>query len=327
MTPRYCRSTLVPVEREGFSAAAMRKLSGSHRRLPYRLDFTRADAQTFRSEHAERFSMSGVQDKIPLRLERGRLQPVIEGGQFILKPVPSLPLPAFQHDVPANEHVTMQIASQVFGIQTALNACVELADGELAYLTRRFDRLPDGARIPQEDFCQLSNRSEETAGKNYKYDATAEETGRLLKAYCAAYPVEIEKLFLRHLFNYVVSNGDAHLKNFSLHRTVFGDYALTPAYDLLCTSLHFPHEARLALELFDEDETESFRLNGFYKRADYLLLAEKFGMKPAMATRFMERMLEGRPKVEVLVERSFLSSEAKHNYLERYEDRLRALAD
>lgn len=47
----------------------------------------------------------------------------------------------------------------------------------------------------QEDFCQLSNRSEETAGRNYKYDSSYEEVGRILKQFCKAYPVEIEKLF------------------------------------------------------------------------------------------------------------------------------------
>jgi serine/threonine-protein kinase HipA len=323
----YCRSTLVPIEHEGFSPAAARKLAGGHRRLPHRLDFTRADAQHFRSEQAERFSMSGVQDKIPLRLRRGRLEPVTESGEFLLKPIPSMPLPALQADVPANEHLTMQIASQLFGIQTALNACVLLADGEPAYLTRRFDRLPDGGRIPQEDFCQLSNRSEETAGKNYKYDATMEETGRLLKTCCGAYAVEIEKLFLRHLFNYMLSNGDAHLKNFSLQRSEFGDYVLTPAYDLLATSLHFPHESRVALDFFEHDETESFRVNGFYKRTDFLLLAEKFGVASSLAIRLIDRFSTLRSDVESMVARSFLSEEAKRDYLKRYDDRLKALAD
>jgi serine/threonine-protein kinase HipA len=323
----FCRSTLAPIDERGFAPAASRKLAGGNRRFPHRLSFTRADLMAFRSEQADHFSISGVQDKVPLRLRRGRLEPVVEGGLFMLKPIPSSPLPRFQADVPANEHVTMQIADQVFGIQCALNACMELADGEPAYLTRRFDRLPDGVRIPQEDFCQLSNRSEETAGKNYKYDATIEETGRLLKQYCGAYRVEIEKLYVRHLFNYVISNGDAHLKNLSLHRTSFGDYVLTPAYDLLCTSLHFPHESRTALDLFDDDETDSFKENGFYKRADFLLLAEKYGIDPAVAVRMLDRLSDRRPDVAALVSRSFMSPAAKEDYMRRYDDRLRAVLD
>ncbi len=46
---------------------------------------------------------------------------------------------------------------------------------------------------------------------------------------------------------YVCSNGAAHLKNFSLFESAFGDYILTPAYDVLCTSLHFPEEAQTVL--------------------------------------------------------------------------------
>jgi serine/threonine-protein kinase HipA len=51
-----------------------------------------------------------------------------------------------QTDVPANEHLTMQIAGQLFGIAVPPNACVELSDGEPAYLVKRFDRRADGTK-------------------------------------------------------------------------------------------------------------------------------------------------------------------------------------
>jgi serine/threonine-protein kinase HipA len=90
--------------------------------------------------------------------------------------------------------------------------------------------------------------------------------------YSAAYAVQLEDLFHRHVFNYVFSNGDAHLKNFSLSRREFGDYLLSPAYDLLCTGIHIPNESRCALEMFDEFATEFFRRNGFYGRPDFLMI-------------------------------------------------------
>ena len=40
------------------------------------------------------------------------------------------------------------------------------------------------------------------------------------------------------LFNYLFSNGDAHIKNFSLLETPLGDYRLSPSYDLLNTRIH-----------------------------------------------------------------------------------------
>ena len=320
-----CRSTLADIPREGYSRVAERLLAGGNRKFPHRLTFNRTDVVEFRMKAAEHMSISGIQDKISLKLVRGTLVPTEKDGEYILKPIPSADIPCFKADVPANEHLTMQIASQVFGIATAVNACIHFADGEPAYITRRFDRR-NGLKIGQEDFCQLSNRTEETAGKNYKYDGSYEEVGRILKQYCKAYPVEVEKLFARIVFNYVVSNGDAHLKNFSLYESEFGDYILTPAYDLICTSLHFPDESRTALDLFDTFETESFRNNAFYGRPDFLTLAEFFSMNRERADRLLVQFEKNRDRVVDLIGRSFLSESAKADFARRLNDRLKAIA-
>jgi serine/threonine-protein kinase HipA len=320
-----CLCTLADVSMEGYSPVARRALAGGNRTFPHRLSFNRSDVVMFRDHEAQHLSISGVQDKISLRLERGKLVPTEQAGEFMLKPIPALDVPKFKTDIPANEHLTMQIAGQVFGIQTAISACIYFADGELAYLTRRFDRL-DGVKIAQEDFCQLSNRSEETAGKNYKYDASYEEMARLLKQFCGAYAVEVEKLFLRILFNYIFSNGDAHLKNFSLQQTAYGDYLLTPAYDLLATSLHFPNESRSALDFFDAYESAYVKQNGFYGRPDFTELADRFGVKLERANRFMDSFVERKQRVFDLIRRSFLSEAAKEDYALRYLDRLQTLS-
>jgi serine/threonine-protein kinase HipA len=319
-------STLADIRHEGYSRVAGRQLAGANRAFPYRLTFNRTDVIEFRMKTAEHMSISGVQDKISLKLVRGKLVPTEKDGEYILKPVPSADIPLFKNDVPANEHLTMQVASQVFGIATAVNACIFFADGDLAYVTRRFDRRA-GSKIGQEDFCQLSNRSEETAGKNYKYDVSYEEVGRILKRRCKAYPVEAEKLFARIVFNYVFSNGDAHLKNFSLYESEFGDYILTPAYDLISTSLHFPDEGRTALHLFDAFESESFRLNAFYKRQDFLKLAELYGINAGRAGRYISQFADKKGRMLDLIGRSFLSDRAKADLRTRLDDRLKAIAE
>jgi serine/threonine-protein kinase HipA len=321
-----CMSTLRDTPNEGFIAPAAHQLAGGNRKFPYQLTFNRMDVVEFRVQAAGHMSISGIQDKISLKLVRGRLEPTERGGEYILKPVPTADIPRFKDDVPANEHVTMQIAAQVFGIATPPNAVIRFADGELAYIVKRFDRR-NNKKIGQEDFCQLSDRSEETAGRNYKYDGTYEEAGRILKQYCKAYPIEIEKLFTRIVFNYVFSNGDAHLKNFSLLRSSFGDYVLTPAYDLLCTSLHFPNEARTALDVFDTFETESFRKNAFYSRPDFLKLAELYGINPSRTGNILRRLAAGQANAADLINRSFLSANAKHDVLDRLRDRLQAMSD
>lgn len=321
-----CLSSLADIPSDGYSPTAERLLAGANRIFPHQLTFNRSNVVEFRVRTAEHMSISGVQDKISLKLVRGKLEPTDKDGEYILKPVPSADIPKFKPDVPANEHLTMQIASQVFGMVTAVNACIRFADGELAYITRRFDRR-DGRKIAQEDFCQLSNRSEESAGRNYKYDSTYEEAGRILRQYCRAYPVEAEKLFMRILFNYVFSNGDAHLKNFSLFESPLGDYILTPAYDLLCTSLHFPNEARTALDMFDDYETESFKTNGFYKRPDFIKLAEFYGLNSNRTERMLTAFAVAGPRVLDLVDRSFLSPPAKADFADRFNARLAAIAD
>ena len=319
-----CMSTLAEIPAEGYSRVAERLLAGGSRRFPFRLEFNRTDVVEFRMKAAEHMSISGIQDKISLKLVRGRLLPTEKDGEYILKPVPSADIPRFKSDVPANEHLTMQIASQVFGIPTAVNAVIHFADGELAYITRRFDRR-DGNKIPQEDFCQLSNRSEQTRGKNYKYDGTYEEVGRILQQFCKAYPVEVEKLFARIAFNYVFSNGDAHLKNFSLYGSEFGDYIVTPAYDLICTSLHFPEEGRTALDLFDSYESKHFRQNALYGRSDFLHLAEICGMNMARAERMLDQFQSREDVVIELIRRSFLGETAKVDFRTRLGDRLQAI--
>ncbi len=321
-----CMSTLRDSQNEGFTPPAARQLAGGNRKFPHRLTFNRTDVVEFRIQAAEHMSISGIQDKISLKLIRGKLEPTESDGEYILKPVPTADIPRFKEDVPANEHVIMQVASQLLGIAVPPNAVIRFADGELAYIVKRFDRR-DGQKIGQEDFCQLSNRSEETAGRNYKYDSSYEEVGQILKQFCKAYPVEIEKLFTRIVFSYVFSNGDAHLKNFSLFRSEFGDYVLTPAYDLLCTSLHFPTEARTALEMFDTFETESFRNNAFYKRPDFLKLAELYGIRPDRAERILQRFVSAAPDASSLINRSFLSTGARQDLRHRLQDRLRAIAD
>ena len=321
-----CRSSLQAVKKEGYASAARQRLAGGNRKFPHRLDFSRSEVILFRTEYIEHMSISGVQDKISLKLERGgRLRPTEKDGEYILKPIPSMSLPAFQRDVPANEHLSMQLAGQLFGIIIPPNACVELSDGEPAYLVKRFDRRANGQKIAQEDFCQLSGRSPET-GRNYKYEGSYEEVGRLLKNYCSAYVTEAEKLFRFICFNYVCSNGDAHLKNFSLVQTIQGDYLLSPAYDLLCTSLHLPNESRMALELFESYESDYFKAKGFYGRPDFMELARRFGLAERRAENIINQFAVRKEDVRTLVQCSFLSADAKKDYLVRFEDRLSALA-
>lgn len=275
----------------------------------------------------ERLSISGIQTKMPLALRERRLEMTEKGGQYILKPIPH---GAFQRleMVPINENLSMQIARQVFGIRVAENALVKFEDGEWAYLVRRFDVQEDGSRHLQEDFAQIAERSEESHGRNYKYDLSYEDIGGLIRRHVAAHQVELEKFVHLVVFNYLVHNGDAHIKNFSLIRNdEGGDYTLTPAYDILNTRLHVPNEARTALTLFKGDfETESHRINGFYARDDFMEFANRLGLHPGRFQRFLHTAVSKEPEIFSLIDRSLLSEQCRQLYKNHVSDSIRALS-
>ena len=132
-------------------------------------------------------------------------------------------------------------------------------------MVKRFDIKENGTKWLQEDFSQIKQVNQQGNGVNYKYEGSYEEIAALIKKYCGAWQVEIELFYKVIVFNYLFSNGDAHLKNFSLTQTKFGDFRLSPAYDILCTFLHTPNEPAMALDLFENDYySKAFNVLGYY---------------------------------------------------------------
>ncbi len=177
---KYCPRTLA----EGFktySPAALRILFG-RKKVSHILDFNAPDAD---EEVAERLrlnssaiSISGAQFKQSLVVENNKLRLTKQGepGQYILKPIPSRPPFGKREELPANEHLTMQIAKQAFGIVVAECALVFFNNGEPAYIAKRFDYAKDGRKIAQEDFASISGRSKEKDGESYRNSGSYEDT-------------------------------------------------------------------------------------------------------------------------------------------------------
>ena len=293
------------------------------KKVSHILTFTRPEFDKIKREQSGRLSLSGIQIKHSLKLEENKLILTERNGTYILKPIPSGQFENLDQ-VPANEHLTMQIARKVYKINTARNGIIFFADGEMAYIAERFDVLKTGKKLLQEDFAQISERTEETHGKNYKYDFSYEEIADLIKKYVKAYAVEIEKYFQIIVFNYLFSNGDAHLKNFSLYQNeTYGDYLLTPFYDLLNTSLHVPGERDMALELFkDGFETEAYKAGSKYTPSDFIVFANRVGINEKRLLKIFKEILSGIEQVEMLVANSFLKENLKTRYLENYFQRL-----
>lgn len=305
-----------------------KKVMFDGKKISHILTFSKPVFDSFVRDSNGRFSISGVQDKISLRIDNGKLSPTQNDGEYILKPRPSSLSLVNRDDIVANEHVTMQIASQVYKINTASNVMVQFDDGEFAYLTKRFDRNKDGTKNRQEDFCQILNKTEEIGGKNYKYDGYYTDAKKVFEDYVALKDINLEQYFKIVVFNYIFHNGDAHFKNFSLSEGV-GGMSLSPTYDLLNTRLHSPNETSIALDgLFPGDtDTDAFMQNGFYSRIHFLMLADKLGVKPNRALRIIENFTENIPAALKLIDVSFLNSSSKDKYKAYVQDRTRAMTN
>ncbi len=217
----------------------------------------------------------------------------------------------------------MQMATRLFDIHTAANGLIYFNDGTPAYLTKRFDLRPEGGKYQQEDMAQLSGRTRFTHGEDFKYGGTYEEIGRLISDYVAAYMPALEQFFRVVAFNYLFSNGDAHLKNFSLIQTTMGDYTLAPAYDLMSTVLHTPLESDTALDLYSGSMNDPFYASfGYYGQKAFRQLADKIGIIPTRRDRIMTQLLSSTPQVVNMIEQSFLIEKAKADYLYAYNDKI-----
>ena len=322
-----CLGCYKKIEKEEYCLSCRKKLFEG-KRVATALDFDKPKAENISiyNEHTKRLSISGVQLKYSLKLVGNKLELSEKNGQYILKPIPTADHLELMDDAPENEHLTMQIASQIFNIKTAHNALIYFKDGTPAYITKRFDVKSDGSKYLQEDFAQITNRTKETHGETYKYEGTYLEIGDLIKKYVPASMIALENLFKLVLFNYIFSNGDAHLKNFSLIRNDFGEMELSPSYDLMSTIIHTPGESDTALHLFDKDfESAHYATYGHYGRMEFVALAKKLGIVEVRYLRIIDEFIEKESEVLLFLNNALLSNEAKQCLQKNVKLRLKRL--
>ena len=115
--------------------------------------------------------------------------------------------------------------AQACGIE--MSECRLLEEGGRAhFMTRRFDRLEDGARVHLQSLCALAHFDFRMPG------ATAyEEAFAVARALRLPHP-QMEELFRRMVFNVVARNQDDHTKNFAFLMHPDGQWQLSPAFDL-----------------------------------------------------------------------------------------------
>ncbi len=312
-----------------YSPTTLRRMFDS-KRVSHLLNFSNDEnSRVLIDNNIGRISISGVQEKLSAVVEKRKIILTPEGvqGRYIIKPIPDDKRLKYREFMPANEHLTMQIARQVYGITTAENALIFFQDGEPAYITKRFDIHADGLKIKQEDFASLAQKTNETHGNHFKYTGNYTDIGLLFPKYVAAWQIEVSKFFRLVIFNYLFGNGDAHLKNFSLQQSENGDYMLSPAYDLLNSSLHIQDED-FALEggLFGKESySDIYRQKGHPCQDDFVTFGKVMALPDPQIKKILVPFLSPQPLVYALTERSFLDARLRRMYLRSYEERRKRL--
>ncbi len=174
-----------------------------------------------------KISIQGIQPKFSTRLNvsEGQFEVVERDGSFIFKP----PHYLFA-ELPQNEDLTMRLA-KLMGLEVPTHGLIYNRDSSLTYFIRRFDRLTLGRKRACEDFSQLMQYSRDT-----KYESSIEKIIPVIEQHCTFPLLEKMKFFRLVLFNFLIGNEDAHLKNFSLIQRD-NKVELSPAYDLVNSTI------------------------------------------------------------------------------------------
>jgi serine/threonine-protein kinase HipA len=303
MTAQNCLHCYQPLK-EGeidFHKECNRKFFGTNE--PPLLDYSLDEMKELATKTVlKRISITGVQPKMSLTIEKiagdprlSRLTIVGLWGSYILKP----PTEEFPH-LPENEDLTMHLAT-LFGIETAEHSLIRLKTGELAYITKRFDRV-NGGKLALEDMCQLT----ETL-TSQKYRSSMEKVGKTIDRFATNPGIDKLSYFTLSLFSYLSGNADMHLKNFSLLTTETNRIRLAPAYDLLSTKLAMPADKEeIAL-------TMNAKRNNL-QRKDFDAFAVYLGIASAAKERVFASFSEKFTKAVQLIDISFLSGQYKGMY-------------
>lgn len=269
-------------------------------------------------------SISGVQQKLSLVINRtNEFEAACQGGEYILKPSPE----SFPHAA-ENEQCAMAL-SRMLGIPTAWSAVVKFSDGELAYITRRYDRI-EGQKLHQEDLAQGFGLQ----AKN-KYEKSYEEALHLAHDMSGGKLSVVRDLFDRILFAYVIGNNDMHLKNISLirdheKRTAHYD-RLAPNYDCLFTTAfeNASMVGSLALDLLVEEKesifSDAYQRYGFYTGTDFGILGNRAGLPDPAVHSLMNRYFSKEKDMLKIIESSFMPSHMKKSASDIIRDRMDAL--
>ncbi|MFK5949196.1 MAG: HipA domain-containing protein [Methylococcales bacterium] len=231
----------------------------------------------------KRMSIAGAQHKM-LIIKHGEqfLEPVGSApSSHILKPEHSKP--EFYWQTVRNEWFAMNLAKAV-GLDVPHTEVCYFP--EPAYIIERFDRkgeFPDQHRVHALDGCQLLGLS-----RSVKYaQSNVEQLNQFTEALRGKGKAKITVLNWA-IFNAIVGNTDAHLKNLSCIVTPSG-MVLSPMYDLISTAIYDDKGRHLNAEL--SQPMGRAKVLGELTRNDILAFGEELGLNKILSQRVLDKML------------------------------------
>jgi len=230
--------------------------------------------------------LSGVQIKAPMCLTTaGVLIPAInEPFTHILKPAGT---GGFE-TLPVVEWLCLELG-RAAGFTVPPAALVKMPDGmPPALIVERFDirtGIDDQRCLATEDFCSVLELP-----ASAKYVGTIERVARGLRPLSTDPVADIETLYRRAIFAWLIGDGDMHLKNLALLKIAepgsrtFSSVRFAPLYDAV-TTVVFPglSSDRMALKLNGKDD----RLT----RRDFAALARTIDLPVARSEAILTEMV------------------------------------
>lgn len=171
-------------------------------------------------------ALSGVQPKVLARIEN---KITLKIDDYIVK--------SWGEDykeLAINEYYCMKIV-KLANIETPE---FYISDDEKLFIMKRFDKVED-KYIGFEDMCVLMGKQ-----RDDKYEGSVEQIVKTIKTFVSPQykKSSLVQFFKMTYINYLIKNGDAHLKNFGLLYDGIGNIKLAPAYDVVSTVVYIKND-------------------------------------------------------------------------------------
>lgn len=311
---KKCLSCYQPLKENeiDFHAVCSRKIFGQP--IPPELSLKEEQIKELANRIIQsQIAVTGVQPKLSLNIIPGenkgdsrRFTIIGLWGSYILKP------PTHQYSqLPEVEDLTMHLAN-IANIETVPHSLIRLETGNLAYITKRIDRAKK-MKLHMEDMCQLTERLTED-----KYHGSYEQIAKAILKYSANPGLDVINFFEQVLFTFLTGNTDMHLKNFSLIKFPVRGYVLSPAYDMVATTLVNPAD----------DEDMALTLNGKKKKIkydDFIAAFNSLKLEIRQQENIFKKMINAKIKWFNFIDTSFLSNDFKSTFKILIDERFKRL--